>query len=156
MGTRSRIGIMNSNGSVTSIYCHWDGYTSHNGRILVHHYNTEEQVRELMALGDLSTLAPEIGRKHPFDQHNFPGGYTEHKKLYGNMCMAYGRDRGETGNEARTTHTAAAFEKLFEEYNYLFYYGRWMVRCRYATNDQWVLVTEQLERERAEKAKSAA
>ena len=35
MGTRSRIGIRNADDSVDSIYCHWDGYPDHNGRLLV-------------------------------------------------------------------------------------------------------------------------
>ncbi len=29
MATRSNIGIVNDNGSVTGIYCHWDGYPEH-------------------------------------------------------------------------------------------------------------------------------
>lgn len=51
MGTRSRIGILESNVSVTSIYCHWDGYVEHHGPILRDHYATVEKVRALIALG---------------------------------------------------------------------------------------------------------
>ena len=38
MATRSRIAIEKENGTVESIYCHWDGYPENNGRILVENY----------------------------------------------------------------------------------------------------------------------
>ena len=41
MGTRSTIAIKNQDGSVTGIYCHWDGYVDHVGVMLKEHYNTE-------------------------------------------------------------------------------------------------------------------
>jgi len=58
MATRSTIAIRNADNTVTAIYCHWDGYLSYNGKILFENYNTEEKVRELIALGDLSVLGP--------------------------------------------------------------------------------------------------
>ena len=39
MATRSNTGIENENGRVSAIYCHWDGYPEHNGRILKEHYS---------------------------------------------------------------------------------------------------------------------
>lgn len=88
MSTRSTIGILEPNGSVTYIYCHRDGYVSHHGPILRDHYTTEEKVRALIALGDISTLGEALGEKHDFDQR--PNG----------VCTAYGRDRGEPDTEA--------------------------------------------------------
>ena len=41
MSTRCRIGIENKNGTITSIYCHHDGYLEGVGEILVNHYKTE-------------------------------------------------------------------------------------------------------------------
>lgn len=157
MGTRSRIGIHNEDGTVTSIYCHWDGYVTHNGRILMEHYTTEERVRELMALGNLSSLGPAIGVKHPFRNPNGYGtpAYDEWEKQHHGMCTAYVRDRGETNAVAKTV-PSGQFEGLFEEYNYLFIHGRWLVRCTYATEDRWVQVGEQLEKERAEERASKA
>ena len=35
MSTRSNIAIKRKNGTVESIYCHWDGYLSYNGKILL-------------------------------------------------------------------------------------------------------------------------
>ena len=117
MGTRSRIGIERADGTVTSIYCHWDGYPSHNGRILVENYTTEAKINKLMKLGGLSSLDVEIGTKHDFD-----------KKVDGE-CNAYGRDRGEKDVAAQTSANAGAmfFEATegWEEYAYLYRGGCW-------------------------------
>ncbi len=56
MGTRSRIGIELPDHSVVSVYCHWDGYVEHNGKILVEHYQNREDVQELIDGGSMSTL----------------------------------------------------------------------------------------------------
>lgn len=56
MGTRSRIGIEMSDHSVVSVYCHWDGYVEHNGRLLVQHYQNRQDVEELIDGGSMSTL----------------------------------------------------------------------------------------------------
>lgn len=55
MATRARIGIELSDGSVLSVYHHWDGYPEWLGRILKTHYNTREKVSELIDGGDMST-----------------------------------------------------------------------------------------------------
>ena len=55
MATRSRIGIELKNGSVLSVYHHWDGYPEWLGRILKTHYSTRQQVAELIDGGDMST-----------------------------------------------------------------------------------------------------
>ena len=156
MSTRSRIGILNSDGSVDSIYCHFDGYTSNNGKILVENYTNEAKIRELLSLGDLSSLGEEIGVKHPFDCPHLYGtpGYQAFKATYGNMCNAYGRDRGETGIESKHSANVESYLTIAEEYNYLFYYGRWMVHS-YATDENWRQVTEQLAIEEAEEEEAA-
>jgi len=55
MSTRSRIGIELKNDSVLSVYHHWDGYPEWLGRILRTHYNTRQQVAELIDGGDMSS-----------------------------------------------------------------------------------------------------
>ena len=116
MGTRSTIAIENGNGTVTGIYCHWDGYLNHNGRILQDYYNTEAKVRELIALGDLSSLGKTVGSRQNFDD---PVKGT---------CIAYGRDRNETGVEAKTFDSHADLvEQIGQEYDYLFTNGAWTV-----------------------------
>lgn len=56
MATRSRIGIELKNGSILSIYSHYDGYPEWAGRILQTHYNTREKVANLIDGGDVSSL----------------------------------------------------------------------------------------------------
>ena len=60
MSTRSHIGIWNEDGSLDVIYCHWDGYPSYNGALLLHHYQAPEKIRELIAPGDISSLAESV------------------------------------------------------------------------------------------------
>jgi hypothetical protein len=143
MATRSSISIRNEDGSYTGIYCHWDGYLSNNGRILLEHYNSEERIRELLALGDISVLAPEIGEKHPFDTpYSIFGEHAEAN--YKNWCKAYGRDRGDSDCEARNYPTVSRLlDVLSQEYDYLWYDNQWHVRC-HLTGDRFVPVVEQM------------
>ena len=55
MATRSRIGIELTDGSILSVYHHWDGYPEWLGRILQTHYNSRDEVIELIDGGDMST-----------------------------------------------------------------------------------------------------
>jgi hypothetical protein len=48
MSTRARIGIELKNGSILSVYHHYDGYESWLGRILKTHYNTRALAAELI------------------------------------------------------------------------------------------------------------
>lgn len=99
MSTRSNIGAIQPGGSVRAIYCHSDGYPEHAGAVLAGHYSTPARLAALLDLGDLSQLhahlAPADGVPHRFGQPS-PG-----------VCVAYGRDRGDTGTEA-TDYTDAA------------------------------------------------
>ena len=97
MGTRSTIIAKLSNGQTKRIYCHWDGYPEHNGRILLDHYQDQTKIDSLIALGDLSVLGEEIGEKHAFETTNGR-----------NDCTAYGRDRDEQGTEASTVRSLKA------------------------------------------------
>ena len=56
MGTRSTIALEYADGSVGQVYCHWDGYLSNNGQILLKHYQDPFKVRELLDEGDMSSL----------------------------------------------------------------------------------------------------
>jgi hypothetical protein len=113
MGTRSRIGVMHGD-ICKSVYCHWDGYLSHNGRILQKHYDSPK-ANNLVALGNISSLKANIGRKHPFSAFDIPGmSPSAWENKYGNMTTFYGRDRDEKGQEF-VTHTSK--ESLLEHFN---------------------------------------
>ena len=119
MATRSTIAIRNDNGTVTGIYCHWDGYLSHNGQILQDHYADEDKVRALIALGHVSSLGPEIGERHPFDTYNL----TEEQKdpRWQNWTTFYGRDRGEPEQDAELFGSwNDLLNNQGQEYNYIF------------------------------------
>ena len=87
MATRSRIGIENPDGTVTSIYCHFDGYPNGVGKTLYIHYVDRSKVEDLISVGNISYLEAEVmppaNKKHSFNEP-LPG-YT----------VAYHRDRGE-------------------------------------------------------------
>jgi len=55
MATRSRIAIEKQDGTVDSIYCHFDGYVDGVGKILFNHYD-KEKLEKLIELGDISVL----------------------------------------------------------------------------------------------------
>ena len=55
MATRSRIGLELANGSILSVYHHWDGGPEWLGRILTTHYNAKSLVEELIDGGDMSS-----------------------------------------------------------------------------------------------------
>ena len=60
MGTRSNIAYQNENKSMDVMYCHYDGYLDHNGRILLEHYNSEEDARALVDNGYARSLKPTV------------------------------------------------------------------------------------------------
>jgi len=95
MATRSYIGVRNSDDTVDYIYCHYDGYPSNNGKILIEYYNDPTKVSELLSLGDLSVLAPAIGEKHDF---------VSREARYSNWSLEYGRDRGDPNTHMKTRH----------------------------------------------------
>jgi hypothetical protein len=123
MATRSNIGIVNDDGSVTGIYCHWDGYPENNGKLLLNHYTNSERINGLMSLGNLSYLAENLYSDN--NSHSF-------RNPVDGVCVAYGRDRGETGTNSRTFDNISEFEEFagnsWSDYQYLFNNGKWQYR----------------------------
>ena len=110
MGTRSTI-AMSEGFKVKAIYCHWDGYPEGVGATLAEHYTEAKKVRQLLELGNISALRQEIGEAQDFN------------KPKEEWSVAYGRDRGETGQEARTFTSVSDWLENFnsgEEYFYLY------------------------------------
>lgn len=112
MGTRSNIGIVHKDGSVRMNYCHWDGYLSHNGKLLLENYTTLEKVRALLDLGDISTLNESV-----------------------ETCIAYHRDRGEVLRPNMVFGGMDEAAANMEEYMYLFVttlgLNKWMAFKQY-------------------------
>jgi len=122
MATRSTIALEFADGTIGQVYCHWDGYLAHNGKILFENYANPFILRDLIDLGSLSSLRPTIGTKHAFSHYDVPGmSSDEYYKLYGNMCTFYGRDRGEGQSDANYFKDFADFRAngQAEEYDYI-------------------------------------
>ena len=123
MGTRSTIALEYADGTVDQIYCHWDGYLDHNGVILRDHYSDPFKLRQLMDLGDMSSLAPNIGSQHAFEKA--PEG----------ECTFYKRDRNESGVGAKNFMDFEDYidNHQYEEYEYILRQveGKavWFVKC---------------------------
>ena len=120
MSTGSLIGKQNSDGSVAFVYCHSDGYLKWVGAILLQNYSSPAKVDALLAEGDVSSIGAAIGEQHPFNDR--PDG----------VCTFYGRDRGETGIDAKTAADSAAYLQ-----------GNYGARYFYLLRDTgWVFSTE--------------
>jgi len=106
MGTRSFIGVVHGD-LCKVVYCHWDGYLEHNGKILFENYNSPK-AKNLVSLGKLSSLGPNIA-----------------------MCTFYGRDRGEKDTEFKSYTSFPALVDAFKgswcEYCYIMKDGVWYV-----------------------------
>jgi hypothetical protein len=123
MATRSNIGIVNLDKSITAIYVHWGGYPEFVGKMLLNHYNNDDIVNGLMNLGDLSILSENMNPTEPHSFNNPQKG----------VCVAYGRDRGDTGSDSRTFEDLGEYEHFGSgvDYQYLFEDGKWMYRSTY-------------------------
>ena len=122
MGTRSTIALEFADKSVEQVYCHWDGYLAHNGQILLKHYSNPFILRDLIDLGDISSLKPTVGTKHAFSHFELRAEeVAEYKVLTENMTTFYGRDRGETGADKKSFVDFQDYlaHHQYEEYDYI-------------------------------------
>ena len=103
MSTRSNIAIENRDGSITSLYCHYDGYLSNNGKILAEHYSDPKKVRELFSGNGFRSLTTD-----PKDLDRYEGA----------------DDRSKYNNEFNFIDCN---DPLFIEYVYLFKNDTWYV-----------------------------
>ena len=118
MSTGSLIGKVLPGGGIRYIYCHWDGHPENNGVILHNHFTDDAKIEKLLDLGDVSSLAPELGEE-PHDFNNPPQG----------VCNFYGRDRKETGCEAKNVSTLNMYMRRSDNYRaewvYIWMDGKW-------------------------------
>ena len=125
MSTRSYIGIEHPNKKIEMVYCHSDGYVSHNGIKLLSFYNNSKAVEKIMKLGFLyfldNKLTPKKGVEHAF----YP------KSRQKGVSLFFKRDRGDTDVDSLKWDSLDHFlkEGLKDawdiEYVYLFKNNRW-------------------------------
>ena len=110
MGTRSRIGLELSDGSILSVYHHWDGYPSWLGRILNTHYNAKSLAEELIDGGDMSVCWTD----ERWDDSGVKGVYgPQYYSQRGDDCPP------------RLDKDMDEFFANGEEYSYIFRNGNW-------------------------------
>ena len=133
MSTRSNIAIRNADGSVTSVYCHWDGYPTNNGKILLRSYKTPTKVARLVKGGAISSLRDSLFTRKP---HSFD-------KPAEGVTVSYSRDRKEDWDFCKPTNYANEDEWRtgdLEEWGYLFKDGSWfVVDCHCKTEDRKIV-----------------
>jgi hypothetical protein len=121
MGTRSTIALEFADGTVEQVYCHWDGYLSHNGKILQDRYMDPFTVKELLALGGFSSLQETVKETEGTAYHHWRGE---------ELCINKFRDFNDYAANGQD-----------EEYDYILRCvdGKavWFVRC-YATEGRFV------------------
>jgi hypothetical protein len=143
---------MQPDGKIKSVYCHFDGYPDHVGKMLFEFHNTEEKANQLVALGALSCLyehltpLPEAPAAHHYGDGK-PPILTEHSYEHPqeNVTVAYHRDRGE--KYLQDTHESLdAFNKdgSFQSYNYLWMDGKWNIMD---SDEKWIELTEEIVKE---------
>lgn len=109
MATRGTISIENLDGTINTVYSHWDNYISNNGVILQNYYNTRESVEKLIAGGGISSLGRYISDT-PLDFDNHDYDYTNYYSYRGEIT------------EIRYFKNFADYEEnhQYEEFEYLF------------------------------------
>lgn len=107
MSTRAHI-ILQDGDRYIRIYCHFDGYLQGLGKILTEYYDTFDKVKELVWLGDASSIEATL------KESDF-----------------YHRDRNENWDDVRPTvyndlvTALNATIKSWAEYVYVFQDGQW-------------------------------
>ena len=115
------ISIMNSDGSLDTIYNHWNGYPDGLGETLIDYYITEDMVRELIALGNVSY----VGRKLKPTTSNPDSDVT----------LALGVTTWKPNKEAIHFDTFEDYCKsnMIQKYNYIYNRPHWYI---YTVNNE--------------------
>lgn len=119
MSTRSSISVRIGD-KIKTVYCHFDGYPSHNGKILLDNYNSQELAEAIICLGDLSYLGESL---------ECPTNHKYKTPLDGYSIFYY-RDRGDEIADCEASVYSSieqAMIKEAQEYNYLWNGEKWLV-----------------------------
>lgn len=134
MSTRSRVGVLNADWSIRSIYVHYDGYPSHHYPILRDHYSTTAKIKALLLLGDLKALGKEIGIKTNF------GNPADRQ------CIAFMRDGSGIECKSEFSRTPKDFARLCvdcrAEFAYLWSGTEWVTHSIWGFGTPKLLVVQ--------------
>jgi len=111
MSTSSRIGIVKEDGSITSVYCHFDGDPDWTGVNLESCYKNVQDIHGLMSRGDLSAIESNVDWEN--EPHNGPLYYADRGEDCPAIDSTYEEFLGLCDNQGC-------------EYFYLFKDGKWV------------------------------
>lgn len=158
MATRSTIEIKTRSGKTHLIFCHWDGYPSNNGRILLNYYRSAKKVKELISMGNLSSLEryihpKSVGRvsKYDSEKHIYVKKTTTEPHSGDNkhmdVCVFWDRDLGHDLKYCRSVSNINPYIDRDWEYRYVESERKWYFRkhdiMRSVNNREWVVLTEE-------------
>ena len=129
MATRGRIGVQLTDGSILSVYCHYDNYPEFNGVKLQEHFNSRDAATELIEGGDMSSLWTN-------------SGFNNNEVLPETGPLYYASRFPSDNTEPRIDANLGKYLADGEEYAYLFANGKWV--C-YNTQDWSETYLQQVE-----------
>ena len=122
MATRGQIAIRKKDGEINSVYSHYDNYiTDGNGEILLNKYTDEDEIKQLIYGGNISSLG---------------------ENIY--LTKYYGRDMGRKGEGFDTFKDEKDWKERSNydgvDYNYLYDAndGMWYVYSAYHENQEGI------------------
>jgi hypothetical protein len=92
MGTHCYIALEHNDGTITFIYCHFDGYFSGVGKLLYHYYTTSEVVEQLLEKGSITSLELPINdmkRYDPIEKWTAGDQFEFESEFYKHMDISY-------------------------------------------------------------------
>ena len=114
MSTRARIGLLQEDLSVLSVYHHWDGYPEWLGVTLKEHYDTREKIAKLLDGGNMSSCWSD----NQFD-------YEKQEFVKNDPKPEYYGGEDERPRLSKNFTQFAFDSKSGEEYLYLYEDGKW-------------------------------
>lgn len=116
MATRSYILIKDKN-SYKGVYCHWDGYPENNGVLLTRYYKNKRKIKQLISLGNLSSL----------NQKVFPRKSHSYSKPLKGVTIAYHRDRQE--DFQNVIFEKESFNNFLRDVDYIYVFDNGQWKC---------------------------
>ena len=118
MSTRGSISVVLADGSIRSVYCHFDSYLMGVGRTLLLHYNSQELAEQITSFGAISILDQRI---NPIGDHTFRADED-------GTCVFYARDRCDPMlTKYYISKSDFNLSNSHQDYNYVFFDNSWHV-----------------------------
>ncbi len=122
-------------GMISMIRVHWDGYLSGVGRVLNDHYTDVQKIKDLIALGSLSSVHECVAPTPDDVTHSY-------ETPTAGVTVSYTRDRGDKQQLDSVYKDFVEYMSIshLEEFNYLFTDNKWVVfehgYCGYVSPEQ--------------------